>query len=131
MKNFWLYYNRLTMKKIFFTFLWFFLSLQISFAVDDAWILYWNNTINQNDLRTGDIHTDDIPNIISWAINYLMAFAGTIALIFIIIGAYQMLFWPVFDNKSKGKETIIMALSWFALAALSWVIIKLILDNFS
>ena len=119
------------MKKIFFIFLWFLFSLQISFAIDDAWILSWNKTITQTDIRNGDIHASDIPNIISWAINSLMEFAWTIAIIFIILGAYQMLFWPVFDNKAKGKETIIMALSWFALAALSWIIIKLILDNFS
>jgi len=119
------------MKKFFLTILWFLLSFQISFAVDDTWVLSWIWPNGQTKLRTGDIHAEDIPKIISWTINYLMWFAWTIALIFIIIGAYQMLFWAVFDQKAKGKDTIIMAISWFALAALSWVIIKLILDNFS
>lgn len=119
------------MKKIFFSFLGFILSTQISFAVDDAWVLSWIWENAQTKIREGNIHIGDIPKIIVGAIDFFMGFAATISLIFIIIWAYQMLFGSVFDQKSKGKETIIMAISWLALASLSWLIIKLILDNFS
>jgi len=118
------------MKKILFSFIAYFSFLD-SFAADpDAGIL-WEWGLDVNQIRKGEIHAEDIPWIIQGAINFFMGIAGTVALVFIIIGAYQILFWAISDNKQKGKDTIIMALSWFALAALSWFIIRLILDNFS
>jgi type IV secretory pathway VirB2 component (pilin) len=60
-----------------------------------------------------------------------MEIAGTIAIIFIIIWAYKILFGSLEQDKTKWKDTIIMALSWFAIASLAWFIIKLIIDNFS
>ncbi|MDP5039105.1 MAG: pilin [Candidatus Gracilibacteria bacterium] len=82
-------------------------------------------------LRTGNITIDDIPQMIQYAINFLMGFAGTIALIFIIIGAYKIAFGGISNDKQKGKETIILAISGLILASLSWVILKIIIDNFT
>ena len=113
--------------KILFTIIWLFLSTQASLAAD-SWIL---DGIDASDLREWNIHTDDIPDIISWAIDFLMWFAGTIAIIFIIIGWYKIALWSLEQDKTKWKETIFMALSWFAVAALSYVIIQMIIDNFS
>jgi len=60
-----------------------------------------------------------------------MGIAGTISVIFIIIGAYKILFGSLQQDKTKGRDTIIMALGGFALAALAWFIIKVILANLS
>ena len=86
--------------------------------------------ISDDKLRTWDVHLDDIPNAIRSAIDFFMGIAGTIAVIFIIIGAYKILFGSIQQDKTKGRDTIIMALSGFALAALSWFIIQIILSNF-
>lgn len=112
-------------KTIFFT-AFYFLHNLITFA--DAGILGW---VNENQLRSGEIHTDDIPNIIKFAIDFIMWFAWTIAVIFIIIGSYQILFWSVSGDKSKWQATIKLALGGFALAACAWIIIKIVIDNFS
>lgn len=110
------------------------------FAVDDAWILGGGSIGNDDQetcitgakLRSGDVHLEDFPCMINGMINIFMGFSATIAVIFIIIWAYQILFGSLeIWSKTKWKETIIMALGWFALAAFSWLIIRFILDNFS
>ncbi len=118
------------MKKILYSFIWLLSSLNTSFA--DGWILWnfkWDET--EKALRTWDIHVDDIPNILKWAIDFLLNIAWTVAIIFIIIWAYQILFWSIENDKTKWKNTIIMAISWFAIASLAWFIIKFIIDNLS
>ena len=98
------------------------------FAVDEGGGVLW---ISSDDIRKGNITISDIPQIIMNAVNFFMSFAWWIAVIMIIVGAYQMQFGSLSSDKSKGKRTIFLALSWFALAALSWVIVKFIIDNFS
>ncbi len=106
----------------------------ISLAFADWWFLWnfrWSWTLTQTAIRTWDIHTNDIPNIIKSAIDFFMSLAWTIAIIFIIIWAYKILFGSLEQDKTKWKDTIFMALWGFAIAALSWFIIKLIIDNLS
>lgn len=116
------------MKNIFFYFIWYLLSIKLTNA-NDSWILWW--WISWDKLREWDIHIDDIPNIIKWMIDFWMWIAWTISIIFIIVWAYQILFWSLTQDKSKWKNTIIMAVIWFAIASLSWFIIRLIIDNLS
>lgn len=115
------------MKKIKYLILFLLLTIHSNiFAAGDAWILWW---VSQDKIRRWDIHTDDIPWIIVYAINFLMWIAWTISIIFIIIWAYQIAFWSLSQDKSKWKETITLALAWFVLASLSWVILKLVISN--
>ena len=119
--------------------LWLFtVHAKLTYAVNDAWILGWwsiwgdqERCITAAELKNWDMHLDDFPCIVNGMINIFMWFAATLAVIFIIIWAYQILFWSIEWNKTKGKETIIMALWWFTLAAFSWLIIKFILSNFA
>lgn len=97
-------------------------------ALDDAGVLKW---VTAEKLRNGNIHTDDIPKIIVGAIDYLMGIAGTVSIIFIIIGAYKLAFWSLDNDTGKGKETIILALSWLVLSSTAWLIFKVVIDNFS
>lgn len=99
------------------------------FAGIDTWI-FWGCR-SQDQIRRGDVDITTIPCVINELIDLFMWLAGTISIIFIIIWAYQMLFWSLAKDNSKWKTTIIYAISWFILAAFSWVIIKFILDNFS
>jgi hypothetical protein len=113
--------------------LWFLLSLELSFA--DGWFL-WNFRDDDPEktetaLRNGDIVLKDIPNILKWAIDFFITIAGTIAIIFIIIWSYKILFGSLEGDQTKWKDTIIMAISWFAIASLAWFIVKLIIDNLS
>ena len=115
------------MKKIFYITLWFFIY-NYSVYAGDAGILK-GTTVEK--LRTWDIHTDDIPAMMMWAINFLMWIAGTVSIIFIIIWAYKLALWSLDNDTWKWKETITLALWWLILSALSWLILKLIIDNFS
>ena len=126
------------MKNIIYSILAYTATIQIALAEWDGWILWdfaesrdWGNTSTTNALRTWDIHIDDIPVMIQWAINFFMGIAWTVAIIFIIIWAYKILFGSLEQDKTKWKDTIIMAIGWFALASLAWFIIKMIIDNLS
>lgn len=118
--------------------LWILLHSKVVYWLDDAGILWWGGIagdaeacITAEDLKNWDMHLDDFPCIVNGMINIFMGFAATLAVIFIIVGAYQILFGSLEWNKTKGKETITMALGGFALAAFSWLIIKFILNNFT
>lgn len=104
-------------------------SLVQSFAADDAWIFQWSG-VSADDLRNGNVSLDTIPAMIVAATNFLMGIAGTVAVIFVIIWAYQLLFGSLQQDKTKWRNTILMALGWFAIASLAWFIVKLIIDNF-
>lgn len=116
-------------------FFWNLIIINTSLA-NDAWIFNWGSwEINWqtivSKLREWNITTDDIPRLISNATDYLMWIAWTIAIIFIIIWAYKIALWSLEWDKSKWRETILLAIWWFVLAALSWVIMKIIIDNFT
>lgn len=119
--------------KVLYIIIWLILSVNLAFA--DGWILWnfkWDSTTTEKALRLWDIHTDDVPNILRWAIDFMMTIAWTVAIIFIIIWAYKILFGSLEGNGStEWKNTIIMAIGWFAIASLAWFIIKFIIDNFS
>ena len=107
-------------------------NIQNTYAVEDLW-LFWSDSscgVKQNDMRTWNIHIENIPCMIQWAINFFLWIAGTIAVIFVIVWAYKILFGSLSQDKTKWKDTIIMALTGFAIATLSWFIIKILLDNF-
>ena len=104
-------------------------SMMQSFAEWDAGIFEWS-WVSANDLRNGNVSLDTIPNMIVSATNFLMGIAGTIAVIFVIIWAYQLLFGSLQQDKTKWRNTILMALGGFAIASLAWFIVKLIIDNF-
>ncbi|QFR39690.1 hypothetical protein A9Q91_05715 [Candidatus Gracilibacteria bacterium 28_42_T64] len=108
-------------------------TIQFSFAAENDLGILGNGDgcLTQTKLRNGDIHINNIPCLLKGAIDFFMGIAGTIAIIFVIIGAYKILFGSLEQDKTKGKDTIIMALTGFAIASLSWFIIKIILDNFS
>lgn len=116
------------MNKIKYIILWILLSNHANLYATDAWVLGW---ITKEKVRTWDIHAEDIPKIISYAVDYLMWFAATISIIFIIVWAYKIALWSLEWEKSEWKKTIFYALGWFVLASLSWLIFKLIIDNFS
>lgn len=117
------------MKKYLYLFISLLLSVNNTFAWN-AWV-FNESDVTEKDLRTGNIHTDDIPGMITSAINFFMWIAGTVAIIFVIIWAYKILLGSLQQDKTKWKDTIIMALMWFALASLAWFIIRIIIDNFS
>lgn len=117
------------MKKIYLLIFLLILNAEKTFAAN-SWI-FWG-CLEATDIRNGNFEVENIACTIDNAINFFMWIAGTIAVIFIIIWAYQMVFSSLtWWDRAKWKKTVILAISWFVLAAFSWVIIKFIIDNFS
>lgn len=120
------------MRNIKYIILWFLLTNHAKIFAGDPWILGWASSNKETafeKIRTGNFSIADLPNILKFAIDFLMGFAWSVAIIFVIIWWYKLAFGSLQNDKSKWKETIIMAISWFVLAALSWVILKIIIDN--
>ncbi len=121
------------MKKYLNIYIWLFLLLfsKMTFATD-GWI-FWKNEWTK--LKWGDLNNQitlgDIPNMIKNAIEFFIWIAWTISIIFIIIWAYQILFGSLQQDKTKWKNTILMALWGFAISTLAWFIVQMIFDNFS
>ena len=108
-------------------------NIQTTFAADLGLFGANNTCLKDNGpdpMRNWNIHIWDIPCMIQGAINFFLGISGTIAVIFVIIWAYKILFGSLSQDKTKWKDTIIMALTGFAIATLSWFIIKILLDNF-
>lgn len=83
-----------------------------------------------NAIREGNISFNDIPVMIGWASNYLLGFAGTIAIVMIIYGAFQRsLFSITSDDKTKSTDTIKHGIYGFVLASCAWLIVRVIVAN--
>lgn len=105
----------------------------ISFLSKNVFAWNANNNIlwlEENKIKSWTIWFADIPNVIVWAINFTLNFAAAIAIIFVIIWAYKLLFWYLEQDSTKWRDTIIMAISWFAIAILAKFIVKIVVDNF-
>ena len=92
--------------------------------------LSWSSDVVTKKIRTGSFHLDDIPGVINGMIDTFLWVAWTIAVLFVIIGAYKLLFWSLKQDHTKWRETIIMALTGFAISVLAWFIVKFIFNNF-
>ncbi len=118
------------MKKYLNIYIWLFLLLfsKITFATD-GWIFWkseWDKLKNWKWITLWDI-----PKMIKNAIEFFIWIAGTISIIFIIIWAYQILFGSLQQDKTKWKNTVLMALWGFAISTLAWFIVQMVFDNFS
>jgi len=98
---------------------------------EDLGVLWESTWKTAEDMRTWNISLDDLPKFIMSITDFLLSIAWTISVIFIIIWAYQMLFGSLTQQKTAWRDTIIMALVWFAIAACAYLIIRLITDNIS
>ncbi len=121
------------MKNTFYTIIWIIFFTKSKIALADQWGILWEFSWDETNekLRSWNITTEDIPKMLTNMIDFGINIAWTIAIIFIIIWAYKLLFGAIEQDKSKWKNTIIMAIWGFVIASLAWFIIRLILDNFS
>lgn len=94
---------------------------------DDNNILW----LDEKTIKDWDITFEHIPWIIVSATNFVLNFAAAIAIIFVIIWAYKILLGSLEQDKTKWRDTIIMALIWFSIAILAKFIVYMVIDNFA
>lgn len=74
----------------------------------------------------GTLELNDLPLVIIYWIDWLTWLAGSIAVIFLIIGGYQYIFGGLTDDKENGKKTFLYAVSGLIVVFFSWIAINLI-----
>lgn len=78
-------------------------------------------------IKTGNIHLSDIPDFISYFIQIGIMIAGIVAFLMILVGGYQYIIGGVYtEQREKGKQTLIYAVSGFILSMLAYAIVTLV-----
>lgn len=80
-----------------------------------------------NKIRTGDLSLRQIPCFIKYFSKTLIALAGSLAVIFIMIGGYRYVLGAD-EAKDEAKRTILYALIGLAVTLLSWIMIDIVLQ---
>ncbi len=89
---------------------------------------YGDACVNLADrITTGDIHLAQIPCFIKYFSKTLIAIAGSLSVIFVMVGGYQLLLSSS-ESKEAGKKTITYALIGLAVSLLAWVLVDIVLQ---
>ena len=75
-------------------------------------------------IRTGDIHLWNIPCFVKYFTQTLIGVAGTISVIFVMIGGFRYIVFGD-EDKAKAKDTIFHALIGLGISLLAWIIVDL------
>ncbi len=81
-------------------------------------------------LKSGTMDFNDIPDMLTTAIDSFFGLAVTISVVFIIIWAYKILLGSLSQDKTKWRDTILAAIFGFILSSSAWFIVRLVIDNF-
>ena len=77
-------------------------------------------------IRTGEIHLWNIPCYVKFITQTLVGIAGTLAVIFVMIGGYKYVIGRD-EDKDAAKKTITYALIGLAVSLMAWIIIDIVL----
>jgi hypothetical protein len=78
-------------------------------------------------IRTGNLHLRQIPCFIKYFSQTLIAIAGTLSVIFVIIGGYKYILGAD-AKKDDAKRTILFALIGLAVSLMAWILVDVILQ---
>ena len=78
-------------------------------------------------IRTGDIHLRHIPCFIKYFAQTLIGIAGTLAVIFVMIGGYRYVLGSD-EQKDEAKRTILYALIGLAVSLMAWILVDIVLQ---
>lgn len=114
------------MKKIIFL-SWFYLLLIPQVLAEGFVLIPEDGTIGGKNLKcnftTGDFEMFCIPAYIKYLINIIVGIAGTVAVIFIMVGGFKYIISGISEDKEAGKETIKHAIIGLIITGLSWIIV--------
>jgi len=78
-------------------------------------------------IRTGDISLRQIPCFIAYFAQVLIGLAGTLAVIFVMIGGYRYVIGNP-EEKEKAKKTFTYALIGLAVTLMAWILVDIVLQ---
>ena len=78
-------------------------------------------------IRSGNIHLRNIPCFIKYFSQVLITVAGSLSVLFVMIGGYTYVLGKD-ESKDKAKKTITYALIGLAVSLLAWIIVDIVLQ---
>lgn len=78
-------------------------------------------------LERGELHLWMLPYFVTGIVNFLIYIAGTIAVLFVLLGGFWYMTGGLTDDKEKGKKTITYALMGLVITLLAWIIVNIIM----
>ena len=78
-------------------------------------------------IRSGDISLRQIPCFIKFFSQTLIAIAGTLSVVFVMIGGYRYVLLSD-EGKDDAKRTITYALIGLAVSLLAWILVDIVLQ---
>ncbi|MBN2307035.1 hypothetical protein JXD20_03550 [Candidatus Peregrinibacteria bacterium] len=79
-----------------------------------------------NMIRTGDLSLRQIPCFIKYFSQTLIAIAGSISVIYVMIGGYRYTLSD--ESNEEAKKTITYALIGLAVSLMAWVLVDIVLQ---
>jgi len=79
-----------------------------------------------NLIRTGDITLRQLPCFIKFFSQTLIAIAGSLSVIFIMVGGYRYTLFSA-DGKEEAKKTITYAVVGLVVSLMAWVLVDTVL----
>lgn len=77
-------------------------------------------------IRTGDITLRQLPCFIKFFSQTLIAVAGSLSVIFIMVGGYKYVLFSA-DQKEEAKKTLTYAAVGLAVSLLAWILVDTVL----
>jgi hypothetical protein len=77
-------------------------------------------------INCGTIELSDLPILVVYWIDYLTWIAGSIAVVFIMIGGIQYMVGSLSDQKDAGKDTLKYAVIGLIVTFISWLGINML-----
>jgi hypothetical protein len=78
-------------------------------------------------IKSGRISLAMIPYFVTYLVNFLLGMAGSISVLFVVLGGYRYVLGGLTEDKEKGKQTIMYALMGFGLSILAWAIVNIVI----
>jgi hypothetical protein len=81
-----------------------------------------------NMIREGTLSLRQIPCFIKYFTQTLIAIAGSLSVIFVMIGGYRYVIEATDDSRAEAKRTITYALIGLAVSLLAWILVDIVLQ---
>ena len=77
-------------------------------------------------IKSGKIRLWMIPYFITYFANFFIGIAGTVSLLFVLLGGFWYMTGGLTDDKEKGKKTIFYALIGMVITLVAWIFVNVI-----
>ncbi|EKD93325.1 MAG: hypothetical protein ACD_28C00178G0003 [uncultured bacterium] len=77
-------------------------------------------------IQTGKLRLWMLPFFITYFIDFFIGIAGTISVLFVMLGGFWYITGGIVDDKEKGKNTIKWALVGLGITLLAWILVNVI-----